>query len=400
MMVRTDTELSGRYAICGIGEAPSGKVDGSEQYELNLLAAKQAIEDSGIDKSEIDCVISTGSMVVYRPRHHVQLCEQLGIPLAKFTENSAMGGGAPTSNLRHAIAALHSGMAKVALVMGADNLLTGRGRQGAVEAGPSEYHNAEFEVPYGPYMATLYALIVHRWMHEFKWTSEQLAAVSVAARKHASLHPGAYKRTPLITVEDVLSSRLICSPFRLLDCSLFTDGGAAYVVTASERAKDLPSKPVYVYGVGGAYSYYYFEKWPEFIETPRALMRSAADEAFDMAGVSRDDISAAYVADMFSGTVPVVLESAGFCDRGEGGSFVDGGRIELGGALPVNTHGGNLSYGLPGMGAQFVHLTEAVRQLRGEAGNRQVADARFAYVHNWSGNMSQHGSAVLGRDPR
>lgn len=390
-------DIRGRFAIAGIGDAPSGKVPNSDQWEMQLLAAKRAIEDAGIDKSEIDCVITTGTMVYNRPRHHVQLCEQLGIPLASFTENSALGGGAPTGNLRHAIAALYSGMATTALVVGADYLRSGRGRQGAIEAGPAEYHNAEFEVPYGPYMATLYALLVQRWMHEYGWEGKQLAEVAVAERFHASMHPDAYLKSPLITVEDVLGSRMICSPFHFLDCSLFTDGGSAYVVTSAERARDLPSTPVYVLGTGGAYSYYYFEKWPDLIETPRRIVRHAADEAFGMAGVSRDDVDLIQVADMFTGVVPIAIESAGFCGPGEGAAWVSDGHIRSGtaGSVPVNTHGGNLSYGLPGMGAQFPHLTEAVRQLRGGLGQRQVRDAEVAYVHNWSGNMSQHGSAVL-----
>jgi acetyl-CoA acetyltransferase len=391
-------DLRGRYCIAGLGEAPSGKLPDIDHWELNLIAAKRAIEDSGIDKSEIDCVITSDSMVVNRRRHHVVMCEQLGIPLAKYTELSAMGGSAPTSNLRHAIAALHAGMGKVALVVGADNLRSGRGRQGAIYAGPAEYHNAEFEVPYGPYMATLYAMFAQRWMHEFGWTNEQLAAVPVAARKHAALHPGAYIRGPEITREDVLESRMVCSPFHFLDCSLFTDGGAAYVVTSAERAQDLPGPPVYVLGLGGAYSYYYFEKWPDLVDTPREIIGSAASEAFEMAGVSPSDMDVAGIADMFSFTVPAALESAGFCGRGEGADFVQDGRIELGGELPVNTHGGNLSYGLPGMGAQFIHLTEVCAQLRGQAGERQIEGASLGYVHNWSGNMSQHGCAVLGRE--
>ena len=186
----TSGSLSGKFCIAGVGEAPSPHVVDSDHWQLNLIACKRAIEDAGIDKREIDIVISTGSMVVNRPRHHVVLCEQLGIPLARFTENSAMGGGAPTSNLRHAIAALNSGMGKVALVVGADNRLSGLGGGGAPETGPSQYHNAEFEVPYGPIMATLYALVCHRWIHEFGWNPEQLAEVSVAARGHAALHPG------------------------------------------------------------------------------------------------------------------------------------------------------------------------------------------------------------------
>jgi acetyl-CoA acetyltransferase len=391
-------EIRGRFCIAGVGEAPSGRVENSDHWELNLIACKRAIEDAGIDKDEIDVVITTGSMVVNRPRHHVVLCEQLGIRVARFTEMAAMGGSAPTSNLRHAIAALHSGLGTTALVVGADNRLTGLGGGGAPETGPSQYHNAEFEVPYGPIMATLYALVCRRWMYEFGWTPEQMAEVSVAARAYAAMHPGARFREPLITVEDVVTSRPICSPFRLLDCSNFSDGGGAYVVTSAERAASLRKPPIYVLGTGGAYSYYYFEKWPDLVETPREIIRLAADEAFEMAGLAREEIDIVGVADMFSAVVPIALESAGFCGRGEGAEFVAGGRIGPGGALPVNTHGGNLSYGNPGMGAQFNHLTEVCKQLWGEADERQVNGARRAYVHNWSGNMSQHGSAVLSID--
>jgi len=390
-------ELRGKFCIVGVGEAPSPYVADSDHWELNLIACKRAIEDSGIDKREIDVVISTGSMVVNRPRHHVVLCEQLGIPLARFTENSAMGGGAPTSNLRHAIAALNSGMGKAALVVGADNRLSGLGRGGAPETGPSQYHNAEFEVPFGPIMATLYALVCHRWMHEFGWTAEQMAEVAVAHREHACLHPWARFRTP-ITKADVLASRMVCTPFRLLDCSSFTDGGGAYVVTSTERARSLRKRPIYVLGTGGAYSYYYFEKWPDLVETPRSIIGAAADEAFGTARVGRGDIDVVAVADMFTAVVPIALESAGFCGRGEGADFVGDGRIGPGGGLPVNTHGGNLSYGNPGMGAQFNHLTEVCKQLWGEAEDRQVPGAKLAYVHNWSGNMSQHGAAVLGTE--
>jgi acetyl-CoA acetyltransferase len=365
--------LRGKYCIAGIGEAPAGRLPDSDHWEMTLAAAKAAIIDAGIEKSEIDCVITSDSMAINRKRHHVVLCEQLGIPIACYTELSAMGGSAPTANLRHAIAALDAGMAKVALVVGVDNPWSGRGNQGIIEAGPAEYHNPEFEVPFGPYMATLYALICRRWMHEYGWKPEQTAAVAVAARKHAALHPNAVFRGPLITTEDVLASRIICSPFRLLDCSVFADGGAAYIVTSAEQAYDLRKPPLYVLGTGGAYSYYYFVKWSDLIGLPRNIMLSAADEAFGMAGIARSDIGIVGLADMFTAVIPIALECTGFCGRGEGADFIQDGRIEIGGALPLNTHGGNLSYGLPGTAAQFVHLTEVCQQLWGEAGPRQVA---------------------------
>jgi acetyl-CoA acetyltransferase len=381
--------ISGKYCIVGVGEAPCGSFPELSHWDFYLAAARAAIADAGVNKSAIDGVITSSSMVVHLRRHHVIFCEQMGIAQARFTALSAMGGSGPTSNLRHAVAMLNAGMATMVLVVGADNLLSGRGRQGAVVAGPAESHNAEFEIPYGPSMATLYALFVQRWMHEFGWTSEQLAAVPVAMRKHASLRPGAMHRSPLITKEDVLASRMISTPFRMLDCSVFSDGGGAYIVTTVERARALRKKPLYILGVGGAYSYYYFEKWPDLVDFPRNLMGSAASESFSMAGIERSDIDLAAVPDMFGATVPTVLESAGFCGRGEGAAFVQDGRIE---------HGGNHSFGLPGAGAQYIHFTEACLQLWGEAEERQVASARTAYLHNWSGNMSQHGCAILGNE--
>lgn len=389
------SRISGQYCIVGLGDAPSGASGIADYWEHAVVTAAAAIKDAGLTKDDIDCVITSGSMVEKHPRHQVVLCEQLGIERSKFTELSAMGGSAPTSNLRHAVAAIHSGMATCALVIGTDNLLSARGRQGAIEAGPGEFHNAQFEIPYGPYMVTLYALISRRWMHDYGWTSEQLAAVPVAMRAHASMHPDAMISSPALDVSDVLESRMICSPFRLLDCSVFADGGGAYVVTSAERAADLPHPPIYVLGVGGAYSYYYFEKWPDLVKTPRSIIASAADEAFDMAGVDRADVDVVGIADMFSATVPIALESAGFCDEGEGAAFCQDGRIERTGALPVNTHGGNLSFGLPGVGAQFPHFIEVCRQLRGEAGLRQLSAPSLGYVHNWSGNFSQQGAALL-----
>lgn len=387
--------VDGQYCIIGIGDAPAGRSGIADYWQHAVQTAAAAIADSGVARDEIDCVITSGSMVEKHPRHQVLLCEQLGIRHARFTELSAMGGAAPTANLRHALAALDSGMASCALVIGSDNLLSARGRQGAIEAGPAEFHNAQFEVPYGPYMVTLYGLISRRWMHEYGWSSEQLASVPVAMRSHAARHPDAMQREPAIDESDVLASRLICSPFRLLDCSIFADGGGAYVVTSVERAKDLPNPPVHVLGVGGAYSYYYFEKWPDLVKFPRSLIRRAADEAFAMAGIARDDVDVLGVADMFSSTVPIALDAAGFCEEGAGAAFSTAERIGPGGELPVNTHGGNLSFGLPGVGAQFPHLLEVCRQLRKEAGPRQLDDATVGYVHNWSGNFSQHGAAVL-----
>jgi acetyl-CoA acetyltransferase len=231
-------------------------------------------------------------------------------------------------------------------------------------------------------------------MHEYGTTSEQLAAVAVAARKHAALTPSATMRTP-ITVQEVLGSRPIVSPFHLLDCCLVSDGAGAVVVTAAERARDLPRPPVYVWGFGTG-----FTLGPLQSPTLSTLGgKPSAAQAYRMAGLGPRDMSFAELYDCFTVVVIVTLEDYGFCASGEGGPWVEGGRIEPGGDLPVNTHGGLLSQGhVEGM----LHVTEAVKQLRGNAvePERQVKDARFGIVSGHGASLSAHATLILGREAR
>ncbi|MFP8879848.1 MAG: thiolase, partial [Myxococcota bacterium] len=221
-------------------------------------------------------------------------------------------------------------------------------------------------------------------------TPEQLAEIAVTMRKHASLNPDAKMRKP-ITIDDVLGSRVISEPLHLLDCCIISDGGGALVVTSAERARDLAKPPVLIQGCGEAICH-------REIGSPDLLTiaaRQSADNAFGMSGLSRDDVDLCTIYDSFTITALVTLENLGFCKPGEGGAFVEGGRIGLGGALPVNPDGGGLSSNHPGMRGIFL-VIEAVRQLRAECESRQVDAAEIACVHGTGGTLGvAHSGATL-----
>jgi acetyl-CoA acetyltransferase len=275
------------------------------------------------------------------------------------------------------------------------NLLSNAKKADPVKAmAESGVAHPELEIPYGPLVPSLYALIAQRHMHEYGTTSAQLAEVAVAIRHHASLNPAAQKREP-ISVADVLASRMVTSPLHVLDCSLVSDGACAVIVTSAGRARDLRSKPVRLLGQGYGLSHSYIGECRTMTTTGAV---QSGNEAFAMAGLSRADVDVAQIYDCFTITVIVELEDLGFCKKGEGGSFVEGGRIRLGGELPITTHGGLLSCAHSGYAGGFFHVVEAVRQLRGEAGARQVADAEVALVHGNGGVASIHATLLLGGD--
>jgi acetyl-CoA acetyltransferase len=239
-----------------------------------------------------------------------------------------------------------------------------------------------------------YAFAARAHMHEFGTTSEQLAAVAVAARYHASLNPSAEMRQP-IEISDVLDSPVIADPLHVLDCSLWSDGGAAVVVVAAERAPHFPQRPVYMLGIGEGH-------WHEHIFQARSLVTTAASEsgprAYEMAGLGPNEMDFAQVYDCFTSVAIAELEDLGFCKKGEGGPFVADGNAVLGGRLPVNTHGGLLSHSHTGHPGSMFALTEAVTQLRGEAGARQVPGAEVGLVHGQGGVLSSHCTLILGNE--
>jgi acetyl-CoA acetyltransferase len=238
---------------------------------------------------------------------------------------------------------------------------------------------------------TAYALAAQRHMHEFGTSREQLAEVAVAARQWAQLNPAAWSREPL-TVDDVLALPMLCDPFTVRDCCLVTDGGAAAVVVSAERARSLRKAPVHVLGAAEAHTHRHIAAMPNLVRTCAV---ESGERAFAEAGLTAADVDVVELYDAFTITPILFLEDLGFCAKGEGGAFVSGGRIAPGGELPVDTNGGGLSYCHPGMYGLLV-LVEAVRQLRGECGARQVPDAHIALAHGNGGVLSSQATVILG----
>ncbi len=384
--------LRGKVAIVGAADTEVGVVPHLSATQMYVRAAKLALEDAGITKEDVDGLITCNSWVEPYLYHAEMIAEYMQI-FPRYCLNVATGGGTTLAIMQHAATAIASGVCNTVLITMADNMLSGLSRDKAIEAMSTAGH-AQFERPYGPPIPAFYALIAQAHMHAYGTTSEQLAAVSVACRKHASMNPAAQMRTP-ITVEDVLNSKIIADPLHLLDCSLVSDGGAAIIMTSAERAKDFKKKPVYMLGVGEGHSH-------EHISQARSLTTSAAKEAgertYAMAGLGPEDIDVAELYDCFTPVVIVELEDLGFCPKGEGGRFVEDGRIELGGELPINTHGGMMSHCHPGHPGSMFSMTEAVFQLRSECGPRQVKDAEVAFVHAQGGIMSTHCSMILAKE--
>jgi acetyl-CoA acetyltransferase len=377
--------IRGKVGIVGAAESDLGEVGpGFTPLDLIGQATDRALVDAGLKKEDVDGLFSASA---YYSMATVSAGEYLGIR-PRYSDATNMGGSSFVSHLLHAAAAIDAGLCEVALVIYASTQRSGGGFRGLSDP-PNPY-----ETPYGPrYPVSMYALATSRHMHEYGTTREQLAEVAVAAREWAKLNPKAFKRDHL-TVEDVLASRMISSPLSLLDCCLVTDGGGALIVTSAERAKDLRKAPVYLLGAGEAHWHRNISQMPDLTVTAAV---DSGPRAYERAGVGPEDVDVAMLYDAFTINPILFLEDLGFCEKGEGGAFVEGGRIAPGGELPVNTNGGGLSYNHPGMYGLLL-LIEGVRQLRGECGERQVRGARVALAHGNGGVLSSQVTAVLGTE--
>jgi acetyl-CoA acetyltransferase len=384
--------LKNRVAIVGAADTEVGVVPDLSATQLYVKAARLALADAGITKEQVDGLITCVSFVEPYMYHAEMIAEYLQI-FPRYCMTAPSGGGTTLAIMHHAASAIATGMCNTVLITMADSQLSGLSRGKAIEAMAGAGH-PQFERPYGAPIPAFYALLARAHEHAYGTTAAQRAAVAVACRKHASMNPAAQMRKP-ITIDDVLNSRMIADPLHLLDCSLVSDGGAAIIVSSADRAHDFRTKPVYLLGTGEGHSH-------EHISQARSLTTSAAkdagERAYAMAGLGPKDIDVAELYDCFTPVVIIELEDLGFCPKGEGGRFVEGGRIELGGELPINTHGGLLSHCHPGHPGSIFSITEAVRQLRGECGPRQVDGARIALVHAQGGIMSTHCTAILGSE--
>jgi acetyl-CoA acetyltransferase len=381
--------------IVGVADAPleNGMIKGGgNPLSIQARAAKAALDEAGLSMDEVDGLLTAGAWGVPGPGSlpTITLSEYLGIR-PRFVDGTNIGGSAFEAHVAHAAMAIETGYCDVALITYGS---TQRSERSRTLGGRAPMLTMQYETPYG--MLTPiggYALAAMRHMHDYGTTSEQLAEIAVATRKWAQMNPDAMMRDPL-TVDDVLSSKMISDPLHLLDSCLVTDGAGAIVMTSAERARSLKKPAVHVRGYAESHTHWTIGSMPDLTLTTAA---DTGPRAMAMAGVKHDDIDVAEIYDSFTITVLLTLEALGFCKRGEGGEFVSGQRTAPGGAFPMNTNGGGLSYAHPGMYGIFL-LIEAVRQLRGECGERQVPDARVALVNGTGGTLSSTATCVLTRD--
>jgi len=372
----------GRTAIVGAATFGQGKAPGYEASDLAAIASTMALEDAGLSLADVD------GLFFCHPADTMgglSFAQYLGIR-PKVTDNNRTGGSAFQTYVEHAAYLLDAGAIDCALIAYGSNQATAAGKL------VSTVQPMRYEAPYRPLNpVSSYALAAARYMHQYGATREQLGEVALAARKWAMLNPEAFRRDAL-TMDDYLASRMVSDPLSVLDCCLVTDGAAAVVMTRADRARDLKRSPIKVMGAA-AETHHREIGWLEDL-TVTAAARSGA-RAYRRAGLEPADIDVVQVYDAFTINTILFLEDLGFCPKGEGARFVQDGRIAPGGALPVNTNGGGLSCCHPGMYGLFP-IVEAVRQLRGEAGDRQVADARFAIAHGNGGVLSSQATVILG----
>lgn len=373
----------GGAAIVGAATFGVGRKPSFQASDLAARASIEALREAGLRPSDVDGLFFCHSTDTFGG---LSFAQYLGIQ-PKVIENSRSGGSAFQTYVELACVLLAAGYIETALVAYGSNQATASGKL-ATTVQPMPY-----EAPYRPIQPiTPYALAASRHMHLYGTSKEQLGEVAIAARSWAILNPEAERREPL-TMESYLTSRLVSDPLSVLDCCLVSDSGGAVVLTRSDRARDLVATPVYILGAASETSHRDIAWMPELTET--ALVR-AGQRSFACAGLRPEEIDVVELYDAFTINTILFLEDLGFCRKGEGGSFVEGGRIAVGGSLPVNTNGGGLSCAHPGMYGLFT-IIEAVRQLRGEAGDRQVINARTAIAQGNGGVLSAQSIVLLGR---
>jgi acetyl-CoA acetyltransferase len=375
-------ELSNAACIVGVDESDEiGTLPHKSQLTLHLEAVRNAVRDAGLRIADVDGIFTAGQ---HSP---ATIGEALGI-VPRYVDGTTVGGCSFIIMVGHAVAALHHGLCDVAVVC--------HGESGRSQVGVSPRRDTalpgQYELPYGFGGApTYFGLITTRHMHEYGTTLEQWAQVAVSTRKWAALNPKARNRE-LITVQDVLNSRPVIWPFNVLNICLVTDAGGAVVLTRPDRARDCAKKPVWVRGAGEATEHVMLTQMRSL--TMSEATRRSGEKAFAMAGVGPRDVQHVMLYDAFTSGPPLMLEALGFCKPGEGVHFFADGRATPGGTLPINTNGGGLSYTHSGMYGIFP-IIEAVRQLRGECGPRQVPGVRLSLVNGMGGMLSAAGTLVL-----
>lgn len=373
----------GSVAVVGAAESDLGQVaPNTSPLDLMAQGTMHALEDCGLKLGDVDALFVAATQVRMGP---MALAEYLRIK-PRYFDGTQIGGSSFMSHVAHAHAAIQLGLCEVAVIA------YGSTQRSVSRAAASPREHNPYESPYRPILPiSAYAMAAARHMHQYGTTREHLAEVAVAARKWALLNPKAWEKEPL-TMEQALNARMVSHPFTVRDCCLVVDGGGAIVLTSAARARSLRKKPVYVLGVGEALSHANISSMPDFTVTAAA---ESGPKAFRMAGLKPADVNMLSLYDAFTITPILFLEDLGFCPKGEGGRFVANGAIAPGGKLAVNTSGGGLSYCHPGMYGLLV-MIEAIRQVRGECGERQVKGCEIALAHGNGGVLSSQCTVIFG----
>ena len=382
--------LKGTAAVVGIGELKPTKDAPPEATALGLMsnAAAEAIADAGLETKDIDGFLCGMAFADAGMLYPASVAEVMGIN-PRMLNQVDIGGASPAGMVWRAAAAIGAGMCNAVLCVVGDLNKFGDQKPPVISV------QREFEAPYGNIGANCgYAMIANRHMYEYGTTPQQMAKVAVDQRKSAVKNPLATFNDRELTIDDVLNSRMIVDPLHLYEIVSPCSGGSAVVVASPEVARRAKHPPAWLLGAGEYSNHASITYAPSLTDSP---VKPAAETAFKMAGVAHKDIDLVCPYDCYTITVIVTLEDAGFCKKGQGGKFVWDHDLSYAGDFPCNTHGGQLSFGQPGLGGGMSHVTEAVRQLMGRGGERQVKDARLAYVNGNGGIMSEQASLILER---
>lgn len=391
------SNLRGKFAIIGTGEVPTGRFPEKAAIYHAIESARRAIADAGIKKEEIDFVMPTAAL--YSPQFNTELVtcriiEELGLKNARTNCQIFAGGSSGSCFLKLGGSLIVSGVARCVLCVHADRLGTGVTAQGGIDLFSTAGISPEWETPFGQHYSSIAALATTRYQYETGCSDEELAAVCVSNRKWAELNPNARFRTPL-TIEEVLSSKMLSTPLRAKESNMLFDGGSALILTSADRAKDLCERPVYFLGEGSRVTHFVFSQEPDIT---RYGWREAAKDAFREADLTPQDIDVAEIYDSYPIYQIIGFEEVGFCERGEAGAMHLRGDTWPGGKIPTTTNGGMLSQGHTGAGGGVALLVEAARQLMGKAGDRQVPGARFAVETGTGGTYMDAHVSILGAE--
>ena len=375
-----------RVAIVGAALSDCGRVPDKTAVALMAQSSQRAIADAGLTKDDVDGFGGHGTLLP-----PVEVSEYLGLR-PTWVDATNVGGSSWEVMARHAADAISSGDVDVVLLTyGSTARSDVKRRVRASAAAMSTAGAMQYEAPYGATLIAKYAMAARRHMIEYGTTVEQLAEVAVAAHEWAAMNDNAFERDR-ITAADVAAAPMLADPFTSKHVCLRTDGGGAVVLASEKVAKDCAEEPVWILGAADATSHVSMSEWADFTTSAAA---QSGPRAFGQAGVGPADIDVCQLYDSFTSTVLLTVEDLGFCEKGEGGPFIGSGALRPGGALPTNTDGGGLASCHPGMRGMFL-MVEAVRQLRGECGARQISDARLACVHAMGGFFTHSATMILG----